>query len=140
MRDYTKLGLSWVNSQELKGATFLDYGCGNGILGKTAKRNGASKVYCLDSDVVYSCAFDPFDTSIEFVEDPGEVLTSIDFIIVTLSWYIIADLYPIIKELSYQNTKIALSGINKEKTELVLETYKEFRVTTSLGAFCLLEN
>jgi ribosomal protein L11 methyltransferase len=46
----TSLCLQWLDSQDLTGATLVDYGCGSGILGLAALLLGAGRVYGVDND------------------------------------------------------------------------------------------
>lgn len=46
----THLCLHWLDQQDLKGKTLIDYGCGSGILGIAALLLGADKVIAIDND------------------------------------------------------------------------------------------
>lgn len=46
----THLCLRWLDQQDLKGKTLIDYGCGSGILGIAALLLGAEKVIAIDND------------------------------------------------------------------------------------------
>ncbi|MBT8053548.1 MAG: 50S ribosomal protein L11 methyltransferase [Xanthomonadales bacterium] len=46
----TALCLRWLDSQEVRGAAVVDYGCGSGILGIAAALKGARRVVCVDND------------------------------------------------------------------------------------------
>ncbi|MEE9397301.1 MAG: 50S ribosomal protein L11 methyltransferase [Methylococcales bacterium] len=46
----TALCLKWLDSQELKNKTVIDYGCGSGILGIAALLLGAREVFAIDID------------------------------------------------------------------------------------------
>ncbi|MGB0496223.1 MAG: 50S ribosomal protein L11 methyltransferase [Kangiellaceae bacterium] len=46
----TALCLEWLDNEDLKGKTLVDYGCGSGILAIAALKLGASKVYAVDID------------------------------------------------------------------------------------------
>jgi len=46
----THLCLRWLDQQDLKGKTLIDYGCGSGILGIAALLLGADKVIAIDND------------------------------------------------------------------------------------------
>ncbi|MCH2158367.1 MAG: 50S ribosomal protein L11 methyltransferase [Oleiphilaceae bacterium] len=46
----TFLCLEWLDAQDLKGKTVIDYGCGSGILGIAALLLGASRVIAVDND------------------------------------------------------------------------------------------
>jgi ribosomal protein L11 methyltransferase len=46
----TSLCLQWLDAQQLKDLTLVDYGCGSGILGLAALLLGAGKVYGVDND------------------------------------------------------------------------------------------
>jgi ribosomal protein L11 methyltransferase len=47
----TALCLEWLDSlSDLSGKTFIDYGCGSGILAITAAKLGAKKVWAVDND------------------------------------------------------------------------------------------
>jgi len=46
----TALCLTWLDGEDLKGKTLIDYGCGSGILAIAALKLGASKVYAVDID------------------------------------------------------------------------------------------
>ncbi len=46
----TSLCLRWLDAQDLKGLTLVDYGCGSGILGLAALLLGAGTVYGVDND------------------------------------------------------------------------------------------
>jgi ribosomal protein L11 methyltransferase len=46
----TSLCLQWLDAQELRGLTLVDYGCGSGILGIAALLLGAERVHGIDND------------------------------------------------------------------------------------------
>jgi ribosomal protein L11 methyltransferase len=46
----THLCLRWLDQQDLRGKTVIDYGCGSGILGIAALLLGAEKVIAIDND------------------------------------------------------------------------------------------
>lgn len=46
----THLCLDWLDKQDLRGKEVIDFGCGSGILGITAKKLGASQVWAIDHD------------------------------------------------------------------------------------------
>ena len=46
----TALCLEWLDSQDVKSKTVVDYGCGSGILGIAAALKGAGRVICVDND------------------------------------------------------------------------------------------
>ena len=46
----THLCLQWLDAQDLKGKTVVDYGCGSGILGVAALLLGAREVIAVDND------------------------------------------------------------------------------------------
>merc|ERR1712232_566326 len=43
--------MGWLQEQELHGRSFLDYGCGTGVLGLSAKLLGASEAVGVDCDL-----------------------------------------------------------------------------------------
>ncbi|MCQ5003369.1 50S ribosomal protein L11 methyltransferase, partial [Escherichia coli] len=43
----TSLCLQWLDSIDLTGKTFIDFGCGSGILAIAALKLGASKSICI---------------------------------------------------------------------------------------------
>lgn len=46
----TSLCLQWLDAQDLRGLTLVDYGCGSGILGIAALLLGAERIYGIDND------------------------------------------------------------------------------------------
>ncbi|MAH73340.1 MAG: 50S ribosomal protein L11 methyltransferase [Cellvibrionales bacterium TMED49] len=46
----TLMCLQWLEKQNLRGKTIIDYGCGSGILGLSAIALGATKVIAIDND------------------------------------------------------------------------------------------
>merc|ERR1719401_1263256 len=47
----TRLCMSWLQEQDLHGKTLLDYGCGTGVLGLSAKLLGAAQAAGVDCDL-----------------------------------------------------------------------------------------
>jgi ribosomal protein L11 methyltransferase len=46
----TALCLEWLDGQDIKTRSVVDYGCGSGILGIAAALKGAARVVCVDND------------------------------------------------------------------------------------------
>lgn len=46
----TALCLEWLDQNNINGKTFIDYGCGSGILAIAAKKHGATSVIAVDHD------------------------------------------------------------------------------------------
>ena len=46
----TALCLEWIDNNELKDKTVIDFGCGSGILAIAALKHGVNKAYCTDID------------------------------------------------------------------------------------------
>ena len=46
----TALCLKWLDQNDVKGMSLVDFGCGSGILAIAALKHGASLAYCTDID------------------------------------------------------------------------------------------
>jgi len=127
----TALCLEWLDQQDdLKQQTWIDYGCGSGILAIAAAKLGAEKIWCVDNDpqaliatednggknevvtVLETCLPEHLPT---FQAD-GLVANILANPLITLAETFARHVKP--------NAWVVLSGILKEQSQSVIESYQ----------------
>ncbi len=126
----TQLCLEWLVKNPPKNATVIDYGCGSGILGLTAKKLGASKVIAVDIDD------DAVAVTLENAEKNNEEIIAlnavqkIDFTCDLLVANILANplmvLAPLLSSMVTPGGVIILSGILVDQKDKVISAFSQW--------------
>lgn len=129
----THLCLRWLDKQELKGKTVIDYGCGSGILGIAALLLGAEKVFAVDNDpqALIATADNADRNRIEKENIvtllPEEVPTGLqgDVMIANILAGPLIDLSPRLSTMTASGGLLCLSGILEEQIDSVSAPYRK---------------
>ncbi len=133
----TALCLAWLDGQNLKGKTIIDYGCGSGILAIAALHLGAAAAIAIDYDPqALQATKDNAQKngvadrlSIHLPEDTPE--TQADLLIANILAGPLVELAPQLGTLMKPNTPFALSGILEEQAAMVSQAYASFATMDS---------
>ncbi|MGN0915451.1 MAG: 50S ribosomal protein L11 methyltransferase [Succinivibrio sp.] len=129
----TALCLEYLDSLDLKDRQIMDYGCGSGILAIAALKLGAKCAYGVDIDEQALIASKE-NAERNFVSDKLNVVMGTDSKLnlpladVTVANILagpLAQLEPIIADLTKSGGKLALSGILTEQADEVIEAYSK---------------
>ncbi|MFL0796079.1 MAG: 50S ribosomal protein L11 methyltransferase [Cellvibrionaceae bacterium] len=135
----TFLCLQWLERQDLKGKTVLDYGCGSGILGIAALLLGAEKVVAVDNDPQALIAtkdnlnrnkLNEAQLETYLPEETPEIVA--DILIANILAAPLISLAPTLKQHLQENAPICLSGILSHQASDVAQAYEpEYPLTAS---------
>ncbi len=123
----TRMALSFIVENIKNGMTFLDVGCGTGILSIVAKKLGAGKVLAVDIDPqVVGIAIENAlrnDVKIDVLESNllEKVKGKYDMIAANILPEILLELLEDVHRVSHSKTILILSGITKEKEKILLD-------------------
>ena len=127
----TRLCLEWLDGQDLRNRTVIDYGCGSGILAIAAAKLGAKEVLAVDNDP------QALQATLDNANRNGvskrihtflpETLPDIkaDILVANILSSPLVSLAPTFSSLVKPNGDIALSGILPEQADEVLASYRE---------------
>ncbi|MBN4074952.1 MAG: 50S ribosomal protein L11 methyltransferase [SAR86 cluster bacterium] len=144
----TALCLRWLDQQELKDMTLIDYGCGSGILGLAALLLGAKQVIGVDNDpqALTACKNNCEKNQLDLAKFPvflpkdfAEKITHADinptdFLLANILAGPLIELAAYLAALVKPKGRILLSGILQEQAESVRQAYEpwfEFEAITS---------
>jgi ribosomal protein L11 methyltransferase len=125
----TRLCLEWIDEQNLAGKSFLDYGCGSGILGIAAALKGAAEVTCIDNDPQALLATNDnamrnsVKDSVHTAGSDWQETNTIDVLAANILAGTLLKLAPVLCSALKPDGRIALSGILKEQAEEVASEY-----------------
>ncbi len=127
----TALCLRWLDSQALKGASLIDYGCGSGILAIAALLLGAEHVYAIDNDPQALTATLDNASRNNISNDKITVLLpeqvpvdlSADFVVANILAGPLVSLQQIITELVIKGGSLCMSGILDTQVDQLLKAY-----------------
>lgn len=126
----TRLCLEWLDSQDVKGKTVIDYGCGSGILALAASLLGAASVIGVDNDPQALVATldnaQRNGVSIKAYLPREAPREPVDVLIANILAGPLIDLAPHLAALVRAEGAIALSGILPEQAEAVSTAYNEW--------------
>lgn len=126
----TRLCLEWLDSQDVKGKTVIDYGCGSGILALAASLLGAASVIGVDNDPQALVATldnaQRNGVSIKAYLPREAPREPVDVLIANILAGPLIDLAPHLAALVRAEGAIALSGILPEQAEAVSTAYTEW--------------
>lgn len=127
----TSLCLRWLDSQDVHGATVVDYGCGSGILGIAAALKGARKVICVDNDpqaleaTTDNAARNDVGPQIECRTPEDYENPLADVLMANILAAPLTSLAPRLLESLRPGGRLALSGILDSQAEEVLAAYRD---------------
>ncbi|WP_237133002.1 50S ribosomal protein L11 methyltransferase [Pseudohongiella sp. O18] len=127
----TALCLAWLDGQDLKGKTVIDYGCGSGILAIAAILLGAERAIAIDNDPQALIATAANRDANGIAADrlpvylPGEYDTPAPIVVANILSGPLVELTPILSHLTLPNGQLVLSGVLSEQTEALLSSYRE---------------
>jgi ribosomal protein L11 methyltransferase len=125
----TRLCLEWIDEQNLQARSFMDYGCGSGILGIAAALKGASKVVCIDNDPQAliatndNAARNGVESRVITAGPDRQETTTFDVIAANILAGTLLKLAPVLCSALKPGGLIALSGILKDQAEELVREY-----------------
>lgn len=126
----TALCLKWLDSQDLRGKTLLDYGCGSGILAAAALKLGANHAYGVDIDPQAVTASRANAERNQIAErltlstgSDGVTIPPCTAAVANILAGPLAELEPRIAELTAPGALLALSGLLEEQAEEIAAAY-----------------
>lgn len=129
----TALCLEWLDQQEIRDKTVIDYGCGSGILAIAAALLGAKEVIAIDNDpqaIIASESNRDLNgvTSKQMsVHLPGvEGHPKADVVVANILAGPLEELTPVIAALIKPGGKLILSGVLSQQTQSLLDSYQVF--------------
>lgn len=132
----TSLCLSWLDKNIKDQKTLLDYGCGSGILAIAACMLGISHSDGVDLDpqaltaIMDNAEVNNVSEKIECYlpenYNKQHIATQYDIVIANILSGPLVELAPTLARHTKTNGNIVLSGILKEQTETVLDSYRDF--------------
>lgn len=136
----TALCLDWLDQQDLRQKSLVDYGCGSGILGIAALLLGAAKVYGVDNDpqallaTQDNCEKNRIEPSKFPVLLPTDFVRQIKQARIAQQDMVLANILagPLISLADYLSAlvkpggRILLSGILAEQADAVMQAYRDF--------------
>ncbi|MBD1581766.1 50S ribosomal protein L11 methyltransferase [Pseudoalteromonas sp. S16_S37] len=128
----TALCLQWLESQDLRGKTVVDFGCGSGILGIAAIKLGAQRVIGIDIDPqALAASLDNAQRNgvadkleVYLPEDQPEFAA--DVVVANILAQPLRELHEIILGFLKPDGLIAMSGILAEQAQSVADVYAPF--------------
>jgi len=127
----TALCLQWLDRQNLKGQTVIDFGCGSGILAIAALKLGANHVIALDHDPQALLATEEnarkngvFE-QLTVAKTVSQEQQPADLLLANILAGTLIDLEPLLASLTRSGGKAALSGILTEQAESVSSAFSK---------------
>jgi len=123
----TRMVLSFIVENIKNGMTFLDVGCGTGILSIVAKKLGAGKVLAVDIDpqAVGIAIENALRNDVKIDVQESNLLEKVkgkyDMIAANILPEILLELLEDVHRVSHSKTILILSGITKEKEKILLD-------------------
>lgn len=126
----TRLCLEWILDQVPAGASVLDYGCGSGILGIAAAKDGAGKVVGIDIDEqALESTRDNAErngVAIEVQHSGSPLAARYDRVVANILTNPLCVLAPAIAACVAPGGKLALSGVLEAQAEQVIAAYQPY--------------
>jgi len=126
----TKMALSFILESIRKDISFLDIGCGTGILSIVAKKLGAGRVLAVDIDskAVEIAKENALKNEVEIEVIESNLLEKVkgkyDMIVANILPEVLLELLEDVHKVSHNETVLILSGITREKEKLLLDKAK----------------
>ena len=123
----TALCLNWLAKQDLRGRRVLDFGCGSGVLGITAKKLEAGSVVLIDTDPL-SCKtarenaqFNEVEVSVE--SNVNKLTQQYDMVVANILLNVLVDYADKLTTLLVASGEIVLSGLLKHQFSEIQDAY-----------------
>ena len=127
----TALCLEWLaNSEHVRGADVVDYGCGSGILSIAAARLGAAHIWALDNDpqallvTTENAALNNVAGRITVAQTAPIDVRGVDIIVANILAQTLKSLAPDLAALAHFGTQILLAGILREQVQGCIDAYR----------------
>ncbi|MBI1732560.1 MAG: 50S ribosomal protein L11 methyltransferase [Gammaproteobacteria bacterium] len=126
----TALCLEWIASRDLRGCTFVDYGCGSGVLGLSAALLGADRVWMADSDPQALAASranaerNGLLDRLHYLEPRAPLPVPADVLVANILLGPLRELAPYFASVTRPGAEIALSGLLATQAEEGLAAYE----------------
>lgn len=125
----TALCLEWLDGQDIKARSVVDYGCGSGILGIAAALKGAASVLCVDNDpqaleaTMENARRNDVSHLIECLQPEDYSAIGADMVLANILASPLIALAPTLLQSLYPGGSLVLSGILEDQAEQVLTAY-----------------
>ena len=128
----TALCLEWLDNCDVKDKTVIDYGCGSGILGIAALLLGAKAVIAIDNDpqALIATLDNARRNNIEsnkinvYLPDDAPSNYQADIMLANILAGPLAELAPLLSQLTLDNGQLVLSGIINSQSAALLTVYE----------------
>ena len=127
----TALCLEWLDEQDLRDTTVIDYGCGSGILAIAAAKLGARRVIAIDNDPQAIVASESnrelngVSPDTMTVHLPGKAHPQADVLVANILAGPLEELTPVLSALVKPGGKLILSGVLSQQTRSLLNSYED---------------
>ncbi|PJD93239.1 MAG: 50S ribosomal protein L11 methyltransferase [Legionella sp.] len=128
----TALCLTWLEQENLKDKTMIDYGCGSGILSVAALKLGAKQVHAVDIDpqaltaTESNAVINNIDGNDLKVGYPDGLHTTVDLIVANILLTPLLELKQSFHHLLNHSGVLAVSGILGSQTEQLTDAYQSY--------------
>lgn len=134
----TRLCLEWLERETTPGASFLDYGCGSGILAIAGAKLGAGEVLGVDIDVqaVEAATRNAERNGVKarFADSAKEIPEQYDIVVANILSNPLKALAPAICSHVRPGGRLALSGILAEQADDLIDAYAPYIGLAVAGA------
>ena len=125
----TALCLTWLDAQDLRGTTLIDFGCGSGVLAIAALRLGAAHALALDHDpqaltaTRENAARNAVSDRIEVMQQLAQDAPPADLVVANILANVLIELAPQILRMVAPGGRLAMSGILAGQQDAVIAAY-----------------
>jgi ribosomal protein L11 methyltransferase len=125
----TALCLEWLDGQDIRARSVVDYGCGSGILGIAAALKGAAGVVCVDNDpqaleaTLENARRNGVSHLVKCLYPEKYSVTGADMVLANILAAPLIALAPILLQSLRPGGSLVLSGILEDQAEQVLAAY-----------------
>jgi ribosomal protein L11 methyltransferase len=143
----TALCLQWLDAQDMRGKTVIDYGCGSGVLAIAARKLGAKKVYAVDIDAqALQATHDNAErnqvrTHLEICSGDQLAGVQADIVMANIISGILITLHDTLTAATRSRGELVMSGILPNQIAEIRQAYSnefEFKAEKQLENWCLL--
>ena len=135
----TAMCLQWLDAQNLKGKTILDYGCGSGVLAIAALRLGAAGAYALDIDeqaltaTQANAALNGVSDRIKIDQAGSRTIVEADIVLANIISSVLLSLRQTLTSATSGGGRLIISGILPDQAPEIRRAYgNDFDVTGEL--------
>jgi ribosomal protein L11 methyltransferase len=127
----TALCLEWLDGQDIKTRSLVDYGCGSGILGIAAALKGAARVICVDNDpqaleaTRENARRNGVSHLIECLFPEEYSAPGVDIVLANILASPLIALAPLLLRSLRPGGSLVLSGLLEDQAEQVLAAYRQ---------------